>query len=167
MEVWNLEWAWPRGLLWRGLLPAQLPRILWRLSECLEVLLLRQLCPGKEGGGAMMKSLICRDWVSIVWSDLWDIFGWRLKRFQYHLHQSHRLPLSIRRDHGSNILCQLGGPGGSCRHPHFTKFCHGLLDHVAHGVNSINSSIPLSLDFISIHKKGDSSLKEFIKVTLD
>ena len=50
---------------------------------------------------------------------------------------------------------QLGGPGGSCRHPHFLKFCYGLLDHVENGINSFNSSTKPSLDFFSFHKKGD------------
>lgn len=97
-------------------------------------------------------------------------FGWRLKRFQYHLHPSHRLPHPLRsEDHGSRSnIPQLGGPGGSCRHPHFTKFCHGLLDHVANGVNSVNNSLALSLDFISIHKKGDKgSLKVLSKLFID
>ena len=52
---------------------------------------------------------------------------------------------------------KLGGPGGSCRHPHFLKFCYGLLDHVENGINSFNSSIPPSLDFLSFHKKGNGS----------
>ena len=56
----------------------------------------------------------------------------------------------------------LGGPGGSCRHPHFVKFCFALLEHVENGVNSYNASILPSLDFFSFHKKGDGQNMDVI-----
>ena len=57
---------------------------------------------------------------------------------------------------------QLGGPGGSCRHPHFLKFCYGLLDHIENGINSFNSSIKPSLSFFSFHKKGNGENMDLI-----
>ena len=41
---------------------------------------------------------------------------------------------------------RLGGAGGSCRPPHFLRYCLGLMDHVVNGVNSINSWILRSLE---------------------
>ena len=43
---------------------------------------------------------------------------------------------------------KLGGPGGSCRPPHFVEFCHSLLRHCETKMN-MNC-----LDFIAFHKKG-------------
>ena len=41
---------------------------------------------------------------------------------------------------------RLGGPGGSCRPPHFTRLCYSLLEHQATTRNK--------LDFVSFHRKG-------------
>jgi len=62
-------------------------------------------------------------------------------------------------------LC-LGGPGGSCRPPHFLRFCRGLLSHVQHGTNSFDPAIPLTLDFLSIHKKGDGGVEVILEEEL-
>ncbi len=46
---------------------------------------------------------------------------------------------------------RFGGPGGSCREPHFVRLCHGLLEHCA------NAETRARIDFISFHKKGNGS----------
>ncbi|KAF0291846.1 Alpha-L-iduronidase [Amphibalanus amphitrite] len=42
---------------------------------------------------------------------------------------------------------RLGGPGGSCRPPHFSTLCWALLRHAA-----------AQLDFLSFHRKGDQEV---------
>ena len=44
---------------------------------------------------------------------------------------------------------RLGGPGGSCRNPSFSRMCWALLDHCDRRAPA------RCLDYISIHKKGE------------
>ncbi|ELT95325.1 hypothetical protein CAPTEDRAFT_211572 [Capitella teleta] len=52
-------------------------------------------------------------------------------------------------------LLRLGGPGGECHEYDLSSFSWGLLNHTAHGVSFFSGKEAKSLDFISIHKKGE------------
>ena len=66
----------------------------------------------------------------------------------------------------TGLKLRFGGPGGSCRHPHFIKYCHGLLQHVQNGSNYFTGkSCNQTLDFLSFHKKGQEEIGSIIKNT--
>ena len=66
------------------------------------------------------------------------------------------------RDAGGRGL-RLGGPGGSCRPPHFTKFCFGLIQHFQNGTNYFTGrNSDIRLDFISFHKKGREDIETIL-----
>ena len=137
MEVWNLEWAGPPGLLRAWLQPVELPGLLWRLPDCPE-----DISPGPLRRGKICQ-LSAQHWGRRRCDEEPDLprlgfycvirsagyFGWRLKRFQYHLHPSHRLPSLARSEDqgssGSNIpsLAAPGAPVAILTSPSFVTGC--------------------------------------------
>lgn len=60
----------------------------------------------------------------------------------------------LRMNHPTCRPHKFGGPGGSCRHPRFIQYCHGLMQHADNGTNFITGRAnDVKLDFISFHKK--------------
>ncbi|KAG7175306.1 Alpha-L-iduronidase-like, partial [Homarus americanus] len=59
-------------------------------------------------------------------------------------------------DDVSNRLV-LGGPGGSCRAPGYSRMCWALLQHCHNGSSFFTPGRPPRIDFISFHKKGSAS----------
>ncbi|XP_042210766.1 uncharacterized protein LOC121858388 [Homarus americanus] len=57
-------------------------------------------------------------------------------------------------DDVSNRLV-LGGPGGSCRAPGYSRMCWALLQHCHNGSSFFTPGRPPRIDFISFHKKGE------------
>jgi Glycosyl hydrolases family 39. len=62
---------------------------------------------------------------------------------------------------------KIGGPGGSCREPHFITLCHALLVHSQNGTNIVSGKKGGSkLDFISFHQKGDQNSRNVVQSTV-
>ncbi|XP_071542555.1 alpha-L-iduronidase [Panulirus ornatus] len=53
-----------------------------------------------------------------------------------------------------SVQLVLGGPGGSCREPQYSRMCWSLLRHCDRGSSYFTPGRPPRIDFISIHKKG-------------
>lgn len=67
-----------------------------------------------------------------------------------------------------NKHLRIGGPGGSCREPHFIELCQALLIHSQNGTNVLTGKKGGSkLDFISFHQKGDQNSRNVVQSTVN